>query len=109
NCMTLRFQNGAVGNFSNNFICDFGAPENAQGIHIMASDMSISIVAGKSITVRTGSETEELPHPGDYMAIEDATFLKAVREKRPELIRSDYENGVRSLAATLASERSARS
>lgn len=109
NCMTMRFENGVVGNFSNNFICDQGAPDRAQGIHIMTGDLTISIVSGQASSVRTRAGIEELPEPGNFMALEDAAFLQAVRENRPDLIRSDYENGVRSLAATLASDLSARS
>lgn len=108
NCATLRFKNGAVGSFSNNFICGYGAPEHAQGVHIMADELTVSFRLGRGITVRTPSGVEQLPGGENPMAIEDKTFIAAVKEGRPELILSTYENGVRTLATTLAADRSAR-
>ena len=45
---------------------------------------------------------------GDAMAALDATFIRAIAEGRPELIRADYAEAVRTLAVTLAADRSAR-
>ncbi|HET7560090.1 MAG TPA: Gfo/Idh/MocA family oxidoreductase [Limnochordia bacterium] len=106
NCMTLTFENGAVANFANNFISGHGAPASAKGLHIFCNDLTLSLDSG--LTVITQGGTEELPREGNAMALEDAAFVKAVGEGRREGILSDYHNGVRSLAVTLAGERSAR-
>jgi myo-inositol 2-dehydrogenase / D-chiro-inositol 1-dehydrogenase len=42
------------------------------------------------------------------MPTEDRAFIHAVAGGRPDLIESDYENGIRNLAVTIAADRSAR-
>jgi len=108
NCMTLRFKNGAVGNFSNNFISGIGAPENAQGVHVMADELSVSFVLKQGVHIRTPEGREAIPNPGDPMEAENKAFLKAVAENNSDLVLSSYENGVRTLATTIAADRSAR-
>jgi myo-inositol 2-dehydrogenase/D-chiro-inositol 1-dehydrogenase len=106
NCMTLTFANGAVANFSNNFISAHGSPAEARGVHIFAEDMTLSI--GRSFKVITAGGTEEIPSGADAMLLEDTAFVRAVAEGRPELLKSDYLSGVRTLAVTIAGDLSAR-
>lgn len=108
NAMTLTFDNGAVGNFSNNFICKHGSPAESRGIHVMGENITVSIALGRAVKVVTPEGTEEFPYENNPMTAEDEAFVNAVAGNRPELIRSDYENGVRTLAVTLAADHSAQ-
>lgn len=106
NCMTLTFEDGSMANFANNLIAAYGSPTEARGMHIFCDGMTLSI--GSSLRVITAEGTEEIPGDSNPMAGEDEAFVEAVAQGRPELILSDYENGVRTLAVTLAGEQSAR-
>jgi hypothetical protein len=53
--------------------------------------------------------TDEWPADTDMMVREDRAFIQAVAAGRPELIKSDYADAVRTLAVTVANDRSARS
>lgn len=106
NCMTLTFENGAVGNFANNFIAEHGSPPDAQGLHLFCDGLTLSI--GKTLRVLTAAGAEEFPLDTDMMAVQDAAFVRAVAEGRPDPIRADYASAVRTLAVTVAGDRSAR-
>ena len=106
NCMTLTFENGAVCNFSNNFIAEFGVPAEAQGMHIFAEGVTVSI--GSELTVLSAEGKQTYPWERDAMYKEDLAFVRAVAAQNPAGILSDYENGVRTLAVTLAADHSAR-
>lgn len=107
NCMTLNFENGAVANFANNFVAPFGSPPAARGLHIFCDGLTLSLDS----TLRAVYEdrTDEFPVDAEPMLSEDLAFVQAVGEQRPELIRSDYSSGLRTLAVTVAGDRSARS
>ncbi len=106
NCMTLRFENGAVGNFANSQILHHGTLPGINGLHILADGVTVSL--GKNLRIQTADGIEEVPAEANPMFLEDQAFVHAVEQGRPELIRSDYANGVRTLAVTIAGERSAR-
>ncbi len=107
NAMALTFENGAVGSFVNNFLAQPGLPPSAGQLQIFADGLNLAIAGG--LRVVTGDSVTEESDAGDAMARQDAAFVRAVAEGRPDLIRSDYANAVRTLAVTVAAERSARS
>lgn len=109
NCMTLTFENGVVANFANNLISGHGSPAEAQGVHIFAEDLTISSILGKPFQMITPSGREMFEPEGNPMLLEDQAFVNAIAEGRPELIKSDYASGIKTLAVTIAAERSARS
>ena len=106
NCMTLTFENGAVGNLATNFISGHGSPVEARGLHVFCDGMTLSL--GEKLRAIFADRSEEFPLDAAPMAAEDRAFVQAVAEGRPDLIRSDYESGVRTLAVTIAGDRSAR-
>ncbi len=107
NCMTLQFENGAVGTVACNFLADHGTPETARGLHIFCDGLTLSL--GSTLRASYADRTEETALDSDPIAAEDAAFIRAVAEDRRDLIQSDYANGVRTLAVTIANDRSARS
>ena len=108
NCMTLRFENGAVGTFSNNFISGHGVPSEGRGVHVIAEGLTVSYTHGGPIRLITSSGTEEIPPEGSPMAVEDRAFVEAVKTGNPALLKSTYESGIYTLATTLAGDLSAR-
>ena len=106
NCATFTFENGVIGNFANNFISGHGTPPDAQGLHIFCDGLTLSLSSVLRVISLDGVIERELD--ADGMPAEDQAFVQAVAEGRPELIRSDYRNGVRNLAVTIADEKSAR-
>ena len=104
NCATLTFENGVVGNFATNFIADHGPPSDARGLHIFCDGMTLSF--GSTLRASFANRVEETEVDVDPMVPEDAAFVRAVAEGRPDLIMSDYENGIRTLAVTIAHNRS---
>jgi predicted dehydrogenase len=108
---TLTFANGAVGTLSTNLVSAHGTPAHARGIHIFAEGRTVSILGheGERRTVHTvdaGGRTEQT-FEDVSMRAQDRAFVAAVQERRPELVKSTYESGMRTLAVTLAHQRSA--
>lgn len=106
NALTLSFESGAVGTFAGNFITDHATHLDDWGVHVFCDGLVLSL--GDSLRVSTPDGTQEFPFEQEPMALEDAAFVRAVAEGRPDLIQSDYENGLRTLAVTLAADRSQR-
>lgn len=108
NCMTMTFANGVVANFANNTISGHASPAMAKGVHIFCDGMTISHALGGPLQVITAEGVEEFPDNVDAMLEQNKTFVQAVADGRPDLVKSDYLSGVLTLAVTLAGERSAR-
>lgn len=106
NCSTWTFDNGAVANFSTNFIAVPGSPFRGPAVDIFCEGTTLSLQDG--LRAASADGVEEVPVEENPIATEDRLFVRAVGEGRPDLIASDYENGVRNLAVTLANDRSAR-
>ncbi|MGW5366395.1 Gfo/Idh/MocA family protein [Actinopolymorpha pittospori] len=107
NCMTMTFRNGSVANFATNFISHHGGPMSGPALHIFCDGLTASLGSGLRAISADGTE-EIVDSDGSPMALEDQAFVRAVAENRRELVKSDYENGVRTLAVTIANDRSAR-
>lgn len=103
--VTLVFESGAVGNVS----CNLLSPHRHQWqVRVACEGFDLSI--GHELRLRAFDAEGEIDEPmeGDPLLEESAGFVQAVAEGRPELVRSTYENGVRTLAVTLAADRSER-
>ena len=108
NCMTMTFVNGVVANFANSLISGYGTPPEARGVHVFAENITVSLPLGRPMRVITPEGTQEFPDSNNPMALEDAAFVEAIKTGNASLIKSDYLSGIRSLAVTIAGERSAR-
>ncbi len=104
--LALTFADGAVGSLASNFVAAGGAPPDARGLHLFCDGLTLSL--GEGLRAIWADRVEETPADPDPIAAEDRAFVRAVAEGRPELIRSDYANAVRTLAVTIAADRSAR-
>lgn len=106
NCSTLTFDSGAVASFTTNFITAGDNPLSGSTMQVFCDGMSLALDSGLQVFSADG--VEETTSTDNPIRTEDECFVRAVAEGRPELILSDYENGVRNLAVTLANDRSAR-
>ena len=106
NSLVFTFENGAAGSFAGNFLVDHPTHLDSWAIHIYCDGLTLSL--GSSLRVSTADGSMETPLDDDPMADEDHAFVRAVAEGRPELILSDYENAVRTLAVTVAADRAQR-
>jgi len=77
------------------------------GIDIFCTDCRIEYVERTSVTVREASRTEEFRNVGDYGQAIDEAFIAAVRSKgKDNRVLSPYDDAVKSLAVSLAIDRS---
>jgi myo-inositol 2-dehydrogenase/D-chiro-inositol 1-dehydrogenase len=108
NCMTMAFANGVTANFANSLISGYGTPPEARGVHVFADGVTVSLPLGRPLRVISAEGTQEFPDSSSPMALEDAAFVEAIKTGDASLIKSDYLSGIRTLAVTIAGERSAR-
>jgi len=101
--VNLRFANGTVGNVTSTSLVRTGR----YTLELLGADWHL-ILEGAANRMRghIGGETVEFQaaESGYYIQVE--RFIRAVRENKPEMIRSDFADGVRSLALTLAANES---
>lgn len=106
NAATLRFAGGIPGIIGNS--C--AAPEGAAVfpphlVHVVAKGLTVSVNQSKA-TFRTQDDVEEvLPIEDDDLAMNRA-FINAARQGSQEGILSDFVDATRTLAVTLACQRS---
>ncbi|HEX4211722.1 MAG TPA: hypothetical protein VIA06_00165, partial [Candidatus Dormibacteraeota bacterium] len=103
--VALLFESGAAGTFT----CNMLSPHRYRwGVSVTCEGFDLSFGQDQRLrVVEDESETDE-PMEGDPLLEESAGFVRAVAEGRPELVLSSYESGLRTLAVTLAADRSER-
>jgi predicted dehydrogenase len=102
NACALRFASGAVGTLTTSW-CYEPDWNNANILDILYENTRLCWSAAK-LTILEDREPRELSGLGPNI---DEVFIRAVRENTPALIRSAYEDGIRSLAVSLAMNESA--
>lgn len=100
--VSLRFQGGAVGTVGTS--CIIGSFE--AGLNLLGPAGIIQYTYGEARLVK-GRTTVSVKPAGDMYALQDHAFLKAVATGDRSLIRSTYADAARTLALTLAMNRSA--
>lgn len=92
---TLR--NGAIGQLG----CSFIQPDHRMGLEILGKNFRVAF-NGSNITITDEFSTTTYRPKLNYYEAQDRAFIEAIAANQPELILSSYENGVQTLAATLA-------
>jgi len=101
--VNLRFVNGVVGNITSTSLVRTGR----YTLELIAHDAHLILeYAANRLSGHLGEERIEYRGNESGYFIQVERFIRAIRESRPELIRSDYADGVRSLALTLAANES---
>lgn len=110
NAVTLRFANGAPGIIGNSCAGISGAPVFPPHlVHVVTKGMTLSVNDAKTVIRREEGEPEEiLPTENDNLAM-NRTFIEAAQQGNQGGILSDYADGMRTFAVTLACQRSAES
>jgi len=111
--VNARFASGALASFSTGCFPLGGHPESPNGgigLSLSSRNHRISLT-GWSLegTVHSGEESQEaLPTEENIFVIQNRAYLKAVANNDPSGILSTYEDGMKTLATTLAANESAR-
>lgn len=102
--VALRFANGAVGTIMNT--CLLQVPGKA-GLEILTPQRMLEVSWGSLREVEP-NRTEEYRSDENPYLNEDRIFLEAIQKGEASAIRSPYSDAVKTLAATLAADESAR-
>jgi len=104
NVVAMRFASGAVGSLTTCWALDARDWAEANILDILYDDKRMHWTSGKVVHARDG-KTEEETRPGKQI---DAVFVEAVRAGDPSQICSDYSDGVKSMAISIAANESGR-
>lgn len=103
--MTAKFASGALGSFSNTCLLKgFGY---TVGLHVVTQDIVVEVESSRCRALTAAGE-EVVPPDGNPTVEEDRAFVRAVATGDRAGILSPYEDALRTLAVTLAANRSAR-
>ncbi|HIE44152.1 MAG TPA: Gfo/Idh/MocA family oxidoreductase [Candidatus Omnitrophica bacterium] len=99
----LEFENGVVGSLS----CTWLMKGFNVGLQMIGDGLNINICSFGSLVVERTDEKKQYEAKNDPQYDQDRAFLEAVKMNDPSLILSDYSNGLRTLAVTMAISESA--
>lgn len=99
----LRFESGAVATIHSACLTPMWV-----GLDVVAESVALEIRGNWLKVRRPGQETETVEGQNDPTVDEDRAFLEAVKAKNPAGVASSYSDAVRTLAVTMAMERSFR-
>jgi predicted dehydrogenase len=99
----LDFENGAVGHIDTSCI----QPDWRSGLEVLGRDYRLTL-SGRTLTILQGGEllTYESQTASSYKA-QDNAFIDAIRTGNHSLIRSTYDDALRTAEVTLAANKSA--
>jgi len=100
----LKFENGAVGVITNTN--GLHAPGEV-GLKVYTPERVVEVSWGRMVETEANRKEEYFSRDNPYLR-ESEAFLTAIRTGDRSLIRSDYSDGVRTLAATLAADKAGR-
>ena len=105
---TLRFAGGTLASLLTGCFMADGAPDDI-GFTVYAEDVRIEDRWGREILVATAQGQQRYCFDTDWHVTAVKAFLRAVREQDPAAVLSDYADAARTLAVTLALNRSMES
>jgi myo-inositol 2-dehydrogenase/D-chiro-inositol 1-dehydrogenase len=102
--VTVKFEGGAVGTIANTCLLKgFGY---TVGLHVVTPHVIVEVDSSQFRAIQAGRE--EIVRGGNNPYLEeDRTFIRAIQTGDPSPIRSPYADAVKTLAVTLAANRSA--
>jgi len=99
--VNVTFSSGAVGHLD----CSFTQPDHRMGVEVLGRDFRVELV-GTTLKIVEKGNTETFESKVDFYEVQDRTFIEAVRTNNRELILASYEDGLKTLALTLAANQS---
>lgn len=111
--VNARFASGALGTFSTGCFPVGEHPitfRGGIGLTLSSRQHRVSLTGWemKGVVESGDSDNEEIPTEEDIFHVQNKAFLDAVENNDPGGIHSTYENGIKTLAVTLAANKSAR-
>jgi myo-inositol 2-dehydrogenase/D-chiro-inositol 1-dehydrogenase len=100
----LKFENGAVGVITDTN--GLHAPGEV-GLKVYTPERIVEVSWGRMVETEANRKEEYFSRDNPYLR-ESEAFLEAIRTGDRSLIRSDYSDGVRTLAVTLAADEAGR-
>ncbi len=102
----FRFESGVLGSVSSGCYLEWRKGAREVGLTIHAEDVKIHYDWGRRLRLETAEETREIRYTQDWHVTAVEAFVQALRDGDASGIRSDYADGVKSLAVSLAVNRS---
>lgn len=100
---TVKFASGAIGQITTSCMATDGRAE----LEVLARDVSVVVKVTGEAEIHRWGLTEHYKELGKPVRRENEAFLRAVQSGDRSGIKSDFADGVRTLAVTLAMEQSA--
>jgi predicted dehydrogenase len=103
--VNIKFQSGAIANLYSACACNVGG---GVSLTIWARNHLLTFTGWEHSAkfVSPNQETTEIKGEGDIFAVEDRCFINAVKTGDRSMIRSDYEDGLKTAALTIAATES---
>lgn len=97
----MRLHSGAIANLTSTFT----QPDHRMGIELLGRGFRIE-VSGRTLTYVTADDTKTISSDEDFYKAQDQAFIEAVRQGDQTLVKASYQEGVDTLAVTLAANQS---
>lgn len=101
--VNLKFKSGLIGTILSNCFASYGCKA---GIDIYLQDSTIEYKERSSIKILEKNRSTEISVGNDIGQVEDEVFINAIKTGNPGKIRSTYSDAVKTLALTLAANKS---
>lgn len=99
--VNTSFTSGAIGHLDSSFT----QPDHRMGLEVLGRDFRIELT-GKTLTIVEKGKTTTYTSNVNFYEEQDNAFIDGVRAKNQDLILASYEDGVKTLVASLAANRS---
>ncbi|WP_409292787.1 Gfo/Idh/MocA family protein [Peribacillus sp. SCS-37] len=101
--LSFKLESGAVGSMD----CTFTQTDHSSGVELFGRGFRV-VINGNALHIHDENGTESYESDMDFYQEQDDAFIEAIRTNDRSLILSPYSEGVRTLAVTLAANRSAK-
>ena len=99
--VNMRFKSGMVGHLDNS--CT--QPDHRMGVEVLGNGFRVEVGAGK-MDVVTKDGVDTYSSQVNFYEVQDRAFIEAVKTNNQELILASYEDGLNTLAVSLAANQS---
>lgn len=99
--VNFTFASGAVGHLD----CAMIQADHRMGVEFLGHDFRVEM-NGTALTIVEKDETKTYQASVDYMEEEDRVFIEAIKSGNRDLILASYEDGLQTLAVSLAANES---
>ena len=101
--VNVTFDSGAIGHLDSTLI----QPDHRAAVELLGLDYRVEVSFTSVTITEKGKEKRVYTADSDFYYNQDAAFIKAIQEKDQSLILANFEEGVKTLAVTLAANKSA--